>query len=94
MRNPNVNPLPYEPRTAEERQLCELVASASGEVVLNVWTPASYPYEDLEGKQVVLEADFAVRTGHLSGGLFVGGSMYLGFVRNGQVEIEFEGAWR
>lgn len=94
MRNPNVNPLPYEPRTAEERQLCELVAAASGEVVLKVWTPASYPYEDLEGKQVVLEADYAVHTGQLSKGLFVGGSRYLGFVRNGRVEIELEGVLR
>ena len=41
----------------------------------------------------MLDADYEVRTGRLVSGLFVAGSVYRGFVRGGQVEVEFDGAW-
>ena len=94
MRLTTVNPLPFRPATLVERDLCEKVAAASGEVVLQVWTPETYPYEGLDGQQVVLAADYQVKTGRLTAGLFVSGSVYDGYLRNGQVEIEFVGAWR
>ena len=93
MRLTTVNPLPFQPRTSLERQLCEKVAAASGEVVLHVWTPESYPFEDADGTRHALDADFEVRTGRLTNGLFVGGSVYRGLVRDGHVEVEFEGGW-
>ena len=93
MRLTTSNPLPFRPRTLLEHQLCEKVVAASGESVLSVWTPETYPYEDPEGRRVALDADYEVRTGRLVSGLFVAGSVYRGFVRGGQVEVEFDGAW-
>lgn len=58
MRLTTVNPLPFRPATSMERDLCEKVTEASGEVVLQVWTPETYPCEGLDGQQVVLAADF------------------------------------
>jgi hypothetical protein len=55
--------------------------------------PDSYPYEDLDGKQVLLDADYEIRTGRRKNGLFVGGSIYRAVVREGQVEVEFYGAY-
>ena len=89
----NSNPLPYVPQSPTERDLCAKVEALSGEVVLNVWTPSSYPHEDINGNQVLLEADFEVRTGRLSRGLFASGSVYRGHVRDGHIEIEFWGIW-
>ena len=94
MRITTVNPLPFRPTTSMERDLCEKVAAASGEVVLHVWTPETYPFEGLDAQQVELAADYQVKTGRLTAGLFVSGSVYDGHVRNGQVEIEFVGTWR
>ena len=93
MRLTTVNPLPFAPRTPIERQLCDKVQAASGEVVLNVWTPDTYPFTDAEDNVVVLDADFEVKTGRLTNGLFVSGSVYRGFFREGELHIEFYGAW-
>ena len=93
MRLTTVNPLPYAPRTSIERELCDRVRVLSGEVVLHVWTPDSYPYDDAEGKRVLLEADYEIRTGRLSNGLFVGGSVYRAMVRESQIEVEFFGSY-
>ena len=94
MRLTTVNPLPFHPANSVERDLCEKVAAASGEVVLQVWTPETYPFEGHDGQQVVLDADYQVKTGRLTAGLFVSGSVYDGHLRNGHVEIEFVGAWK
>jgi hypothetical protein len=88
------NPLPFKATTPMEQQLCSAVEALSGEVVLNVWTQASYPFEDRNGEKVKLEADYEIRTGRLSSGLFAGGSVYLSFVKDGQVVVEFEGSWK
>jgi hypothetical protein len=76
-----------------ERDICERVAAASGEVVLELWTPATYPYEGLDGQQVELASGYQVKTGRLTEGLFVSGSVYDGHVRNGRLEIERVGTW-
>ena len=93
MRLNTVNPLPYAPKDELERQVCDAVETLSGEVVLDVWTPDSYPFEDLHGKQVALDADYEIRTGRLTRGLFASGSIYRAFVHDGRLDIEFEGAW-
>jgi hypothetical protein len=93
MRRATVNPLPHVPRTDLERTVCEKIQSRSGEVVLEIWSPDTYPFEDAQGNRVRLEADFAVRTGRLTGGLYASGSTYLAFVRGDQIEVVFEGAW-
>ncbi|MBB3641912.1 hypothetical protein [Variovorax atrisoli] len=93
MINPNINPLPFHPRTELEKTVCNLVTAECGEVVLNFWDQASYPYEDINGNPVPLEADYQVRTGKLYNGLFCTGSYFLVRVNNGAVEIEFESRW-
>ena len=92
MRLTTVNPLPFRPTTPVEHQLCEKVAAASGEVVLQVLTPETY-LQDERGQRLELLADFEVRTGALFNGLFVGGSVYLGYLRDGQIDIEWDGSW-
>lgn len=93
MRLTKSNPSPYAPQTALERELCEKVRACSGETVLHVWTPASYPFTDGEGHPIHLEADYEVRTGRLSRGLFASGSVYRGYVREGRLEVVLHGAW-
>ena len=93
MRLTTSNPLPYVARTDAERDLCEKVQAHSGQVVLDIWTPESYPFEEISGGQVKLEANYAIRTGRLTNGLFTSGSSYLAFVRDGKVELELEGHW-
>lgn len=93
MKNPDVNSLPFVPRTPTERAACNLVTAECGEVVLNFWDQSTYPYEDLDGNPVPLEADYKIRTGSLHAGLFCSGSFYLVRVNGGSVEIEFEGRW-
>ena len=88
-----MNPLPYRPSTALERELCDKVAAASGEVVLKVLTPETFAVEGLDGQDQVLAADYEVTTGRLTEGLFVGGSIYLGYVRDGLIEVEWDGSW-
>ena len=94
MRLATVNPPPFTAKTRVEQELCAKVEALSGETVLHVWTPDTYPFEDARGEKVKLEADYAVRTGQLLNGLFVGGSLYMGYVRDGQVEVELEGVLR
>ena len=94
MRIPDVNPLPFRPETALEQRICELVAQASGEVVVHVWTQGSYPFFDLSDQPVQLAADYEIRTGRLHRGLFAGGSVYLAHVSGDDVRVEFEGAYR
>ncbi|WP_431256831.1 hypothetical protein ACQ86G_19285 [Roseateles chitinivorans] len=89
-----MNPLPFRPATPLEHRLCDLVESASGEVVLHVWTQETYPFFDENDEPMKLAADFAVRTGQLHNGLFVGGSMYLAHVCGDDVRVEFTGAYR
>jgi hypothetical protein len=93
MRLTTVNPLPFRPTTPLERELCEKVETASGEVVLKVCTPETYPYEEANGQRAVLAAEYQVRTGRLSAGLLVSGSVYEGHLRNGRIEIERVGSW-
>lgn len=93
MKNPDVNPLPFVPRTPTERTACNLVTAECGEVVLNFWDQSTYPYEDLDGNPVPLGADYKIRTGSLHAGLFCSGSFYLVRVNGEAVEIEFEGRW-
>jgi hypothetical protein len=94
MKLTTVNPLPFVAKTSVEHQLCSKVEALSGEVVLSVWTPETYPFEKASGEKVELEANYEIRTGRLSNGLFASGSIYLGFVREGQIEVEFEGGWK
>ena len=42
---------------------------------------------------MLLDADYEIRTGRRTNGLFVGGSIYRAVVREGQVEGEFYGAY-
>jgi hypothetical protein len=93
MRLSTCNPLPFRPTTSLERELCDKVEAASGEVVLAVWTPETYPFEQLDGRRAVLAADFQVKTGRLTAGLFASGSIYMGHLRGGHVEVEWEGSW-
>lgn len=93
MRLTTVNPLPYTPKDELERELCDRVRTLSGEMVIQVWTPNSYPYEDVHGNQVALDADYEIKTGRLSEGLVASGSIYRAFVRDGRLDIEPEGAW-
>jgi len=84
---------PFRPTTPVEHRLCVQVEAASGETVLQVWHRDSYPFEDLHGERVPLGADYEIRTGRLHAGLFASGSVFLGYVRDDGVEIEFEGSW-
>jgi hypothetical protein len=93
MRLTTSNPRLYFARTDAEHDLCERVQAHSGQVVLDIWTPESYPFEEITGEQVKLEADCAIRTGRLTNSLFTSGSSYLAFVRDGKVELELEGHW-
>ena len=91
--DPDLNPLPFVPLTPTEWTACNLVTAECGEVVLNFWDQPTYPYEDLDGNPVPLQADFKIRTGSLHAGLFSSGSFHLVQVNGGSVEIEFEGRW-
>lgn len=94
MKNPFANELPYVPTTPVEKEICDRVVALSGEVILDLWTQADYPFYDGEDRQREIPADYVVRTGRLSNGLFCAGSFFNVQVTPDGLLISDEGGWR
>ena len=94
MKNTNVNPVHFVPRSDLEREICARVEAASQERVLYCWSKAEYPYTDINDNQIDIGADYMVQTGRLAKGLYTSGHSYLVWLRPDGPEIEDNGGWR